>query len=120
MGFRAGVRVAVCAVNTTGGAAKHPTLIGGWRIRLMTDPELPAANPRFPATTCSAIAGERLVLLFLFQTDDQLASRVPLFQISDRPWHLTQAVLPVDDRHQLSSLHEVAQSVQIVRFVRVR
>jgi hypothetical protein len=62
------------------------------------DTELPAASVRFAEATCPGMARERLILLFLFQTDYQLASRVPFFQISDRRWHLTQAVLSVDDR----------------------
>src|SRR4029077_9253242 len=50
----------------------------------------------------------------LFHTYYYFSSSVPLFQVRDRGRDLTQLVAPVDDRCQLSGLHEITQNVQVL------
>jgi hypothetical protein len=64
-----------------------------------------AADFRLAELACLETANEHWLLLFLFQADYHFASRTPRFQILDRRWRLTQAVLSVNDRRQFAGLH---------------
>src|SRR5882762_7916233 len=66
-----------------------------------SDPSL--QNPVLPCPSVS-----------LFDTYYYFSSGVPLFQILDRGRDLTQLVTPVDDRCQLSGLHEISQDGQVL------
>src|SRR6266853_5107551 len=62
----------------------------------------------------TAGASESTSRLLLFHTYYYFSSSVPVFQIPDRRRDLTQLVTPVDDRCQLSGLHEISQDGQVL------